>query len=221
LVVSSQAHRPGSPLDEPDVLVKMALAAGDGGARGYRVASAEVVHRLRAATTLPIIGLVKRHVPGFEVYITPSVTEVRALIDAGADIVAADCAAVSRPAEPFAELVRACHERGVAIMADCATTAQAVDAARQGADIVATTLAGYTSQTRHVVPPDLRMLTEVRGAVDVPVAVEGGVWGPEDVAGAFGAGAAFIVVGSAVTDPERITRRLVTAIPVPAVPSTS
>jgi N-acylglucosamine-6-phosphate 2-epimerase len=191
----------------------MALAAGDGGAAGYRVATAAVVAKLRAATQLPIIGLVKRHVPGFEVYITPSVAETRSLIEAGADIVAADCASVSRPAEPFSALVEVCHQHGVAIMADCATTAQAVDAASQGADVVATTLAGYTSQTRHVIPPDLRMLAEVSGAVDIPVAVEGGVWDPEDVANAFAAGAAFIVVGSAVTDPERIMRRLVSVVP--------
>ncbi|MDR1393018.1 MAG: putative N-acetylmannosamine-6-phosphate 2-epimerase [Bifidobacteriaceae bacterium] len=213
LVVSSQAHRSGGPLDAPDVLVRMALAAADGGAAGFRVASAEVVARLRPVTDLPIIGLIKRHVPGYEVYITPSAGEVAALITAGADIVAADAAATSRPAEPFAELAELCHQRDVAIMADCATTEQALVAAAQGADIVATTLAGHTSQTRGVVLPDLRMLAELKSLVNVPVAAEGGVWGPDHVAAAFAAGADFIVVGSAVTDPERITRRLLRAIP--------
>jgi N-acylglucosamine-6-phosphate 2-epimerase len=213
LVVSSQAHRAGGPMDNPELLVRMALAAGDGGARGYRVAGPQVVARLRAATDAPIIGLVKRRLPNYEVFITPSVADVEELVAAGADIVAVDPAPGSRPAEPFSELVAACHERGAAVMADCATAAQALRAVEQGADVVATTLAGYTPATAHVAPPDLGMLRELRGAVGVPVAVEGGLWSPEHVTAAFAAGAAFVVVGSAVTDPERITRRLANAIP--------
>jgi N-acylglucosamine-6-phosphate 2-epimerase len=103
-------------------------------------------------------------------------------------------------------------------MADCATAAQALAAVGQGADVVATTLAGYTAETAHVVPPDLGMLRELRGAVDAPVAVEGGLWSPEHVAAAFAGGAAFVVVGSAVTDPERITRRLTDAVNALHVP---
>jgi N-acylglucosamine-6-phosphate 2-epimerase len=49
----------------------------------------------------------------------------------------------------------------------------------------------------------------------VPVIVEGGVWDPEAVAAAFAVGAHAVVVGSAVTDPERITRRMVAAVPHP------
>jgi len=213
VVVSSQTHRAGGPMDDPDVLVRMALSAGLGGARGYRVASPLVVARLRRQTSLPIIGLTKVHADGFSVYITPSVADVVALIDAGADIVAADCAPESRPADPFSELVTACHSHNVPIMADCATVDQALMALGQGADIVATTMAGFTIGTAHIVPPDMDMLTQLRARVSAPIALEGGVWTPHDVQLAFAAGASFVVVGSAVTDPERITARLVAAAP--------
>ncbi|WP_425955920.1 N-acetylmannosamine-6-phosphate 2-epimerase [Xylanimonas sp. McL0601] len=216
LVVSAQTHRNGGPLDDPDTLVRIALAAELGGAAAFRVASADVVGLLRARTALPIIGITKNLTVGDAVYITPTVADALALVDAGADIVAAHAAREGRPAETFEEIVRACHARGVAVLADCATLDEAADAVRAGADAVATTMAGYTEGTRHVVPPALDLASQLAHELPVPVIVEGGVWDRDAVAAAFAAGAHAVVVGSAVTDPERITRRLVEAIPAGA-----
>lgn len=212
VVVSAQTHRPGGPLDDPATLVRLALAAELGGASGIRVASPAVVALLRPRTTLPIIGITKRpRVTDDGVYITPSVADALALIDAGADIVAADARPDLRPAETFAQIVSACHERGVPVVADCAVYDDGVSATRDGADLVATTLAGYTAATRGVTPPDLRVAGRWARELPVPVVVEGGVWDPGTVTAAFDAGAFAVVVGSAVTDAERITRRLVAA----------
>ena len=213
LVVSAQTHRDGGPLDDSPTLVRMALAAEIGGAGAFRVASADMVALLRRHTTLPIIGITKKYIADYEVYITPTLADAVALVDAGADVVAAQAAGDGRPAETFEQIVRACHERGVAVLADCATAAEAASAVEAGADFVATTMAGYTPGTRHVVPPALDLAAQLVRDLPVPVIVEGGVWDREAVAAAFGTGAHAVVVGSAVTDPERITRRLVQAIP--------
>ncbi|GAB2453464.1 N-acetylmannosamine-6-phosphate 2-epimerase [Xylanimonas ulmi] len=213
LVVSAQTHHPGGPLDHPATLVRLALAAGHGGAAGFRVASPDVVALLSGSTDRPVIGITKRRVPGQEVFITPSVSDAVALVNAGADLVAAHAATRGRPAETFGEIVAACHALGVPVMADCATEAEAHDAVEAGADLIATTMAGYTRETRDVVPPALELAERLVRALTVPVVVEGGVWDPAVVTAAFATGAYAVVVGSAVTDPERITRRMVAAIP--------
>jgi N-acylglucosamine-6-phosphate 2-epimerase len=212
LIVSAQTHRAGGPMDDPETLVRVAMAAEFGGARGFRVASPEVVKLLRARTQLPITGITKRPDLGHEVFITPSVSDATALMDAGADIVAADAAPDGRPADSFAEIVAACHARGVAVVADCATVDQGRAAARAGADMVATTLAGYTAETYGITPPDLAMTASLAAELSIPVLVEGGIWDPSGVSAAFAAGAYAVVVGSAVTDPERITRRMAGAL---------
>lgn len=194
-------------MDDPETLVRLACAAELGGADGFRVASVEVVARLRARTELPIIGIVKRQNPEGGVYITPSVADAKELIDAGADLVAADCESRGRDGDSFAEIVSACHAAGVAVMADCATVRNAVDARRAGADLVATTLAGYTQETQGLSLPALSLARRLVQAGGAPVVVEGGVQSPVDIADAFAAGAYAVVVGSAVTDPEAITRR--------------
>lgn len=213
LIVSSQTHHEDGPLDDAESLVRLAKAAELGGAGAFRVESVAVVRMLRPLTELPIIGIVKRRTPGYAVYITPTIADVEELIDAGADIVAGECVEESRPGESFADLVRAAHARGIPMMADAATTEQALEGAREGADLVATTMAGATAATRHVQAPDLEMARALARESPVPVVVEGGVWRPDQVAAAFEAGAHAVVVGSAITDPERITARFVAATP--------
>lgn len=212
LVVSSQAMDPRSPLARPDILAMMAEAAGLGGAGGYRVDGPDVVRELRARTTLPIIGIAKDRRTGFDVYITTTVADVEALCDAGADIIAAQATTGTRPGESFAEIAAAAHARGAAVMADISTLEEARAAAEQGADVIATTMVGYTPSTQGMTRPPLGFVRELLAALDVPVIVEGGVWTPEDVAASFAAGAYAVVSGSAVTAPDLITKRLVAAI---------
>ena len=85
-------------------------------------------------------------------------------------------------------------------------------AAAAGAAAVATTLAGYTGGE---VPdgPDVELVAALHGAVGVPVVAEGRYATPDDLHAAFGAGAHAVVVGTAITDPMALTRRLATATP--------
>lgn len=209
LIVSSQAMNPKSPLRRPEILSLMAQAAELGGAGGFRVDGPAVVGHLRPNTRLPIIGIVKDGRGGFANYITTSSADVEALCAAGADIVAIQATAGSRPGEGFAQIAATAHRRGAMVMADIATVGEAEEAVRDGADLVATTMVGHTAATVGATRPPLDLLARLLERLRVPVVIEGGVWTPEHVRDSFAAGAFAVVCGSAVTAPDIITRRLI------------
>ena len=212
LIVSSQAMDKRSPLRTPEILALMAQAAELGGAGGFRVNGADVVRALRPNTILPIIGIIKDWREGFDNYITTSLDDVEALCASGADMIAIQATEGSRPGPDFATLAAAAHARGVAVMADIATLDEAIAAQAGGADVVATTMVGYTPSTTGATRPPFDLVRTLCAALACPVIVEGGVWTPEHVAESFAAGAFAVVSGSAVTAPDLITQRLVAAI---------
>ena len=209
LIVSSQAMNPKSPLRRPEILALMAQAAELGGAGGFRVDGAAVVAHLRPNTKLPIIGIAKDTRSGLTNYITTSSADVEALCAAGADIVAIQATAGSRPGESFADIAATAHRLGAQVMADIATMSEAEEAVQDGADMVATTMVGHTAATVGAVRPPLDLLARLLQRLRVPVVIEGGVWTPEHVRDCFAAGAFAVVCGSAVTAPDIITRRLI------------
>jgi len=213
VIVSCQAEA-GGPLDAPEYIAAMAISAERGGAVGLRIDNPVNVRAVRALTTVPVIGIYKQYRPDSDVYITPTFESARIVIEAGADVVALDGTPRSRPdGETFAEIVRRVHrECGVPVMADVSTVEEAAAAARAGADLVATTLAGFTPYSLGV-RDNAALAGRIAAAVPVPVVVEGGLWTVDDVRAGFDAGAFAVVVGSAVTAPELITRRLSTAAP--------
>ena len=87
----------GGPMDRPDIVAAMALAALDGGAAGLRIEGLDNVRAVRAATRAPLIGLLKRDLDDSPVRITPFATDVADLIAAGADFVAVDATSQTRP----------------------------------------------------------------------------------------------------------------------------
>ena len=201
LVVSCQPV-PHGPLDTTPFVVGFALAAVAGGATGVRIEGVRNVAAVRAASDCPIIGLVKRAEPGSDIVITPHPADVAALAEAGADIVAFD-ATGRRGARPVADMVAAAHARGVIAMADIASAEQARMAIAANADIVGTTLAGYTSGP---VPeePDFTLIAEC-APLGIPVLAEGRIRSPAQAASAIAHGAFAVVVGSAITRVEHIT----------------
>lgn len=213
LIVSSQAMNPRSPLKRADILALMAEAAELGGAGGFRLDGADVVKLLRPRTGLPIIGIVKDKREGFDNYITTSVADAEALLDAGTDVVAIQATAGTRPVERFDEIAAAVHARGKLVMADIATLEEARRAAGDGADLVATTMVGHTRQTEGQSRPPYDLVKRLVNELGVPVVVEGGIWTPEHIATSFANGAFAVVCGSAITAPDIITERLVSAIP--------
>jgi N-acylglucosamine-6-phosphate 2-epimerase len=209
LVVSVQAE-PGSPLASPATMSAIARAAELGGAAGIRAEGQADVRAIKRVVTVPVIGLIKRDVPGSPVRITPDLGDARAVADAGADIVAVD--ATLRPrsngmttGDFLAALVA---ELDAPVLADVDSLEAGVAACAAGADAVATTLSGYTGDGPTPSGPDLELVGGLAREVDCPVLAEGRYATAEDVQAALEAGAFAVVVGTAITDPVTLTRRL-------------
>jgi N-acylglucosamine-6-phosphate 2-epimerase len=211
LIVSVQA--PGSLLDTPATIALLARVAEANGAAGVRVQGGATIGAVKRAVGVPVIGLVKRTYDGFFPYITPSLREVAEIAAAGADIIAFDATARPRPGGlDVAGLIAAIHARGALAMADCSGAADGVAAAEAGADLVATTLCGYTEETAGRALPALDVLRDLV-RTGRPAIAEGGVGSPADLAAAMAAGAHAVVVGTAITNVDVLVRRFAAGIP--------
>lgn len=199
----------GGPMDRPDIVAAMALAALAGGAVALRIEGLDNLVAVRAATRAPIIGLIKRDLQDSLVRITPLVQDVTALIDAGADIVAVDATDRARPIK-VVDLYGAIRAGGALAMADCATLADGQRAAQLGFDVLGSTMSGYTGET---IPdePDLVLVRGLSGLGRLTVA-EGRYHRPDQAAEAITAGANAVVVGSALTRIEYVTGWFVNAV---------
>ena len=199
LIVSIQPE-PDSVLNRPEIVALLAQAAVANGAAGVRIEGAERLAAVRAAVDVPIVGLIKRSYPGFAPYITPTADEIEAIVAAGAEVVAFDATPRPRPqGDDVAAMIGRINAHGALAMADCATGAEVRAAAAAGAAIVATTLCGYTEETRGHPLPALDVL-RAAVATSAFAILEGGVTSPDDVAAGIAAGAGAIVVGTALTN---------------------
>jgi N-acylglucosamine-6-phosphate 2-epimerase len=205
LIVSVQAW-PGSAIDDPHVIAAMARSSQESGAAGVRIQGEANLRAVRGRVALPIVGLIKREYPGFDPYITPTLAEVAAVIATGAEIVAFDATPRTRPdGTSVSDAVAAVHTAGRLAMADCSSLADAAEAADAGADLLATTLCGYTSETAGHSLPALDLVADI-----VPLGrfavCEGGVRSPAGLRAALDAGADAVVVGSAITNVDWLVR---------------
>lgn len=211
LIVSVQA-RAGSALDDPQVLAAMARAAQDNGAAGVRIQGVRNLEAVRRRVDVPIVGIIKRQYEGFEPYITPTLREVREILACGAEIVAFDATARRRPEDTaMADIVAEIHRGGALAMADCALAADGASAQAAGADIIATTLSGYTKETAGRALPALDVVAAF-DRLDAFVICEGGIHSPENAAKAVEAGADAVVVGTAITNTEWLVQRYVASV---------
>jgi len=212
LIVSIQPEA-GSALNTPETVALLARCAVANGAVGVRIEGTERIAAVRAAVDVPIVGLVKRTYAGFEPYITPTERELDEVAAGGAEIVAFDATGRPRPTGlDVAATVAAVGARGATAMADCATAAEMRRAAAAGAAIVATTLCGYTEETRGAQLPALDLLPAARAGGAFVIA-EGGLATPDDVRRAFAAGAAAVVVGTAISNIDALVRGFAQAAP--------
>lgn len=167
---------------------------------------------VRARVRLPIVGIIKRRYEGFEPYITPTLDEVRQIVDCGAEIVAFDATARSRPGGlDVPEIVASILSAGAVAMADCAQAGDGVRAQAAGAQMVASTLCGYTPSTHGHPLPALDLVRALAG-LDAFVVCEGGVHEPAQAMRALEAGAHAVVVGTAITNTEWLVRQYVDAL---------
>ncbi|MEZ2229670.1 N-acetylmannosamine-6-phosphate 2-epimerase [Microcoleus sp.] len=201
LIVSCQAPT-DSPLYDPIVIAAMARSAINQGASGVRIDTPSHIAAVRQQISAPIIGIWKQQLPGCEIYITPRFEDARAIADAGSDIIAIDATLRNRPLpeEDLKTFIARIHsELGKLVMADVDTIEAAIAAAQAGADTVATTLFGYTFETKNLRPPGFELLAEIIKKINVPVICEGGISSPEMAKKALDLGAKAVVVGTDIT----------------------
>ena len=210
LVVSCQAL-PDEPLHSSFIMGRMTLAAKEGGAMGIRANTREDIREIRSQADLPVIGIVKRDYEDCPVYITPTMKEVEELMDVKPEIIALDATGRLRPGGLtldafFGQLKETYPEQ--LWMADCSTIEEAVHADELGFDFIGTTMVGYTEQSEgdRVEENDFEIIREIIARVKHPVIAEGNIDTPEKAKRVIELGAFCVVVGSAITRPQLITK---------------
>ncbi len=216
LIVSCQAL-PHEPLHSSYIMGRMAVAAKEGGAAGIRANTREDIAEIRKQVDLPVIGIVKRDYPDSSVFITPTMKEVEELVETGTEIIAVDATCRVRPEgktlDEFYREVRAAWPEQL-LMADCSTLEEALHADELGFDFIGTTLVGYTEESRElrIEDNDFELIREILSRVSHRVIAEGNIDTPEKVRRVMDLGVYSVVVGSAITRPQLITRTFVDAL---------
>ncbi len=212
LIVSCQAAE-GTPLHGSHIMAAMARAAEIGGAVAIRADGPDDIRAIKQAVKLPVLGINKIGRSETEPYITPTVDAAGEILEAGADIIALD--ATLRPRSSgltAAELIGQVKALGLPVMADISTLEEGIAAAEAGADIVATTMSGYTPYSAHSDGPDFALIEGLVARISVPIIAEGKIWTPEQARQALDLGAYAVVVGTAITRPHIVTERFVRAL---------
>lgn len=214
LIVSCQpdaGDRQNDPMNSPAIMAALARSAELGGAAGIRADGEADIAAIHALVRLPIIGIFKADLPGFEVRITPTLDHALRIAAAGSDAIALDATSRPRPggfsAAGYIRLVQ--RETGRPVFADVSILEEGIAAADAGADALLTTLSGYTSYSSQQESPDFQLITALAKATSLPVIAEGRINTPDQARQALECGAWAVAVGSAITRPRRITERFV------------
>lgn len=214
LIVSCQALKE-EPLYSSYIMSRMAYAAMLGGAVGIRANTIPDITEIKKTVDLPVIGIIKEVYGDCDVYISPTMKEIDALVECGVSIIATDATARQRPDgktldEFFAE-VRAKYPDQL-FMADCSSYEEGIHAAEIGFDLIGTTMNGYTDYTKGVELPNIDLMKRLSESCGKPVIAEGGIWTPDQLKAALDAGVWAAVIGGAITRPMEITKRFTAAI---------
>lgn len=216
MIISCQAL-PSEPLyvEEKSIMYLMARAAKIAGAKCIRTNSIRDVVAIKEETGLPVIGLIKQVYDGYDSYITPTMKEMDALVDADADIIAIDCTMRTRgdglTINQYLEQIRAKYP-DIVIMADISTYEEGVNAWKCGVDLVSTTMSGYTPYSPKTDGPDYELAEKLARDLTIPVIAEGKIHTPEQAVKMLKTGVHAIVVGGAITRPLEIAQRFYKAI---------
>ena len=205
----------------PETMVCVAKSCIAGGAKAIRT-NCENVAAVKAAVDVPVIGLKKIYRSGDMISgdfrITPTLKEVEELIKAGADGVAVDGTVRERyDGKTLAQFIGAVKkEFGAFVIADISTVEEGVAAWRCGADMVGTTLSGYTPYSKNPLPfgtlpspePDYAIIRELRAAGVPYIVAEGRITNGEKMRRALDAGAHSVVIGTSITEPRKIVKTI-------------
>lgn len=147
------------------------------------------------------------------VYITPRLEDAIAVSEAGADVIALDCTSRPRPnQENFKDIIVYIQQKlGKLVMADIDTLESAIAAQEAGADIIGTTLYGYTEETKKFTPPNFKLLKTLIDTLEKPIICEGGITTPQEVKTALDLGCECVVVGTAITGIDLLAEKFLQA----------
>ncbi len=214
LIVSCQALET-EPLYDSYIMSKMAWAAYLGGAVGIRANTVVDIKAIKEKVNLPVIGIIKQVYDDSDVYITPTMKEVDALVAIGCEIIAIDATDRPRPNgvtfEEFFTEVRAKYPDQL-FMADTSCFEEGKKAEELGMDLIGTTMAGYTPYTKGTPLPDFKLMERYVKELHSPIIAEGGIWVPEQLKQAIDTGVHAAVVGTAITRPMDITKHFIAAL---------
>lgn len=215
LIVSCQAL-PDEPLHSDFIMARMAVAAKEGGASGIRANSVVDIAAIQKAVDLPIIGIIKRDYEGADVYITATMKEVDELMTVRPNIIAIDATTSTRPnGESLKEFFQKAKEKypDQLWMADCSTIDEMLTADQLGFDFIGTTLVGYTKQSQgdKIESNDFEIIRKALSKLSHSLIAEGNIDTPDKVHRVLELGAYSVVVGSAITRPQLITKKFVEA----------
>lgn len=149
-----------------------------------------------------VIGIIKINYPGLKPYITPTMKEVDALVDAGVDILALD-ATKDQDEEFLKEVLRKYPNQK--FFADISTIEEGLRADKLGFHYIGTTLVGYTEHSKGM--NNFEVLMALVEKCKGKVIAEGNFDTPEKAKRAIEMGAHAVVVGSAITRPQLITKK--------------
>lgn len=216
LIVSCQALE-NEPLHSSYIMRKMALAAKEGGAKGIRANSVADIIEIKKSVNLPIIGIIKRDYADSKIYITPTMREIDELVKVKPEIIAVDATNRLRPdnitLETFYKKIKEKYPDQL-LLADCSTVDEALYADELGFDFIGSTLVGYTdySSDLKIKNNDFEILRTIIDNVKGKVIAEGNIDTPEKAKRVLELGCFSVVVGSAITRPQLITKKFMDAI---------
>ena len=205
----------------PETIVCVAKSCIAGGAKAIRT-NWENVSAVKKAVDVPVIGLKKIYRSGDMINgdfrITPTLKEVEELLNAGADGIAVDGTIRERydhqTLEEFIGAIK--KEFGAFVIADISTVEEGVAAWRYGADMVGTTLSGYTPYSKNPLPfgtlpspePDYEIIRELKEAGVPYIVAEGRITNGKKMRRALDAGAHCVVIGTSITEPRKIVKTI-------------
>lgn len=209
-----------TPFDAPEPMLAMVASVIQGGAVGVR-ASLDHVALIKEHLDVPVMGI-KKVYRGAEMRITPTLAEVAAIYEAGADAISIDATGRDRfDGRPLDDFVRSLKSLiDIPILGDISTYEEGVFGMECGLDAVSTTLSGYTPYSPDYgklgdIPPkgpDYELVERLSAALSIPVIAEGRYNTPEKAASALARGAHAVVVGTAITNPQKLTELFAAAL---------
>jgi len=207
-LIASCQPMPKGPLDNKEFILAMCRASIIGGAKGLRIEGLKNLEYIKTKLNIPVIGIIKKSLNKYPIIITPHLKDIDDLSNAGADIIAFDATLRKRPFM-IQEMIDRIHLQNKIAMADCSTLNEGLNALKNKADVIATTLSGYTINKKPPKLPDFILLKKLLKKTNLPIIAEGRFDTPKLFKKGINLGAHSVVVGTALNRIEILTSRFI------------